>query len=200
MKPKFLSVFAALTFLLSACGSNAPAAPSNSNGQNPIAAPSSATETQPVIPTDTAVPPTLEPSPTLPVPTNTIEASPTLAPTEVPPTFTAVPASSSKTDCNHPLLSWTVPTSTLTVYDETKSGAQKIIVLVSVFTNKGECGWLKVFDNTFTGPVGMYSVTAFVEGKKNFTVSGNFQIQEGAWKVVIRNNTVIALGGCYPNC
>ncbi len=199
MKIKFFSAIAALALFLSACGSNTPAA--NSNGQSPTATQISATETQPIIPTDTAVPPTLEPSPTLPAPTNTPEVSPTLAPTEIPPTLTAIPAASGKTDCNHPLLSWTVPTSTLTVYDETKAGAKNIIVLVSVITAKGECGWLKIYGSTFTGPVGMYSATAFVEGKKkNFTVSGNFQIQEGAWKVVIRDTTIVALGGCYPNC
>ena len=200
MKTKYFSVLAALALLLSACGSNTPAANSNTSGTNPTATQISATETQPVIPTDTAVPPTLEPSSTLPAPTNTPEVSPTLAATEVPPTATAVPVSSGKTDCNHPLLSWTVPTSTLTVYDETKSGAKNIIILASVITAKGECGWLKIYGSTFTGPVGMYGVTALVEGKKNFTVSGSFQIQEGSWKVVVRDNTIVALGGCYPNC
>lgn len=201
MKIKFFSAIAALALFLSACGSNTPAANSNPSGSNPTATQVSATETQPVIPTDTTVPPTLEPSATLPAPTNTLEASPTLAATQAPPTLTAVPASSGKTDCNHPLLNWNVPTSTLTVYDETKAGAKNILVLVSVATAKGECGWLKIYGSTFTGPVGMYSATAFVEGKKkNFTVFGSFQIQEGAWKVVVRDNTIVALGGCYPNC
>jgi hypothetical protein len=39
-----------------------------------------------------------------------------------------------------------------------------------------------------------------VDGKTSFKVYGNFQIQEGSWNIVVRNNKIIALGNCYPSC
>jgi len=71
---------------------------------------------------------------------------------------------------------------------------------MSVATKLGECGWLHVYGDSFSGPVGAYSAGAFVDGKKNFKVFGTFQIAEGGYKVIVRNDVILAKYSCYPNC
>jgi hypothetical protein len=66
-----------------------------------------------------------------------------------------------------------------------------------VKSDRGECGYLY---NLSSGPVGQYTVIAYIDGVKDFTVSGGFRITEGAWKIVIRNDRIVALGVCYPDC
>jgi hypothetical protein len=39
-----------------------------------------------------------------------------------------------------------------------------------------------------------------VDGEKDFKVFGGFVIQEGNWKIVVRNDKITAQGGCYPTC
>ncbi|MGE5378268.1 MAG: hypothetical protein ACM3XO_24680 [Bacteroidota bacterium] len=56
-----------------------------------------------------------------------------------------------------------------------------------------ECGSLA---DLSSGPIGSYSARAFVDGKKDFKVYGDFQIKEGTWKIVVRNDKIIALGSC----
>ena len=66
-----------------------------------------------------------------------------------------------------------------------------------VMSDLGECGYL--YDLS-SGPVGQYSVAAYVDGPKDFKVFGGFRLTEATWDIVIRNNTIVALGSCYPNC
>jgi len=71
---------------------------------------------------------------------------------------------------------------------------------MSVRTDHGECGWLRIYGDTFTGPVGNYSASAFVDGAKHFKVFGAFRITDFGWKIVIKNDGITARGACYPNC
>jgi hypothetical protein len=66
-----------------------------------------------------------------------------------------------------------------------------------VMTELGECGFLP---SVTSGPAGQYSVAAFIDGEKDFKVFGGFRITEATWDIVIRNDTIVALGSCYPKC
>lgn len=165
--------------------------------------------TNEALPTNTPVPPTETASPTL-APTNTSLPAPTLDPilatatgiaTSVPTIVaTSVPqqqtSGSTAEACNKPLTSWKGPTANFTIKNETKPEGT-IVLSLYVVTPLGECGYLT---NVSSGPAGMYSAGAFVDGKKDFKVFGGFQIQEGNWKIVVRNDKIIAMGSCYPNC
>jgi len=72
-----------------------------------------------------------------------------------------------------------------------------VVVSLWVMTDLGECGFL--YDLS-TGPIGQYSAAAYIDGTKDFKVFGGFRISPGSWKLVIRNDSIVALGGCYPNC
>jgi hypothetical protein len=204
MKLKFLVHIMALALLISACG--APAAiptidPLSVQSTAVAAASTYISQTQAAIPTITAIPASETPTST-PLPTETLDAAlstPTiiLIPTDLP-TFTPQPAAGND-PCNKALLTWQGPTATFTIVNETKPQGN-IILLMSVVTKTGECGWLNIYSTTFSGPVGTYSAGAFVDGKKDFKVFGAFAIQEGGWKIVVRNDIITALGGCYPNC
>lgn len=150
-------------------------------------------ETQAALPTNT-LPPTETP---LPTDTNTPESSPTTTVTLTPELPTATATSSDP--CNQPLTSWNVPTASFTIVNETQPKGQ-ILLLMSARTSHGECGWLPIYGTSFSGPIGMYSAAAFVDGPKNFKLYASFQIQEGKWKIVVRNDRIVALGVCYPNC
>jgi hypothetical protein len=69
-----------------------------------------------------------------------------------------------------------------------------------VETALGECGYIPVYGNSASGPEGYYSAFAWVTGRRNFTVSGGFLLNGGSWSIVVRNETIVAKGGCYPNC
>jgi hypothetical protein len=71
---------------------------------------------------------------------------------------------------------------------------------LSVKTASGECGYIPVYSGSVSGPEGYYSAFAWVEGKKNFQVSGGFLLTGGSWTIIIRNEQIVAKGGCYPNC
>jgi hypothetical protein len=164
-------------------------------------------ETQAAIPTSTPVPPTATIRPTIPstltpIPQGTDGAAagtatllPTIAAsTSVPQQSSA--STSSAEDCNKALTSWKGPTANFTIANETDPEGE-IVLSLYVVTPQGECGYLA---DLSSGPVGSYSAGAFVNGKKNFKVFGGFQIQEGNWKIVVKNDKIIALGSCYPNC
>jgi len=159
-------------------------------------------QTQEAIPTATRVPPTETPSPTL-VPTLTAITSPTpgVSPTQ---TQTAAPQSSGSTpaNCNKALTSWEGPTAKLNLANETKP---KGVVTLSLYvvTELGECGYLsQQFETSgsLSGPVGQYSAGAFIDGPKNLRVFGGFRIVQGSWTIVVRNESIVAQGGCFPNC
>lgn len=161
-------------------------------------------QTQEAMPTSTSIPPTetasLTPPPTLtsiPSPTG----DPALSTATVLPTIvsTSAPQQSSGStadDCNKPLTAWQGPTANFSISNETKPQG-KIVLSLYVMTPLGECGYLT---DLSSGPVGSYSAGAFVDGEKNFKVFGGFQIQQGNWKIVVRNDKIIAQGSCYPNC
>ncbi len=192
MKSKLRAGIVVLSLFLHACGS-APAAPTvnaESIQASAVAAASTmVVETQAAAPTDTPIPPTESPSPT---------ALPTDTP---PPTETRVPATPSltKDPCDKPLTSWQGPSAQLSVSYEysPQSKDDKVVVSLWVMSDLGECGFLSSLS---TGPVGQYSAAAYVDGAKDFKVFGGFRITEANWKIVVRNDSIVALGSCYPNC
>mgnify|MGYP003401923507 FL=1 len=211
MKKVTLSYILLLAVIVSACGAPANTTPTldSVSVQNTAlaAAFTLIAGTQAALPTNTALPPTDAFTQT-PLPTDTLAPSPTLdalvtptvilLPTDLP-TFTPQPAATGSDPCNQPLLKWQGPSSNFAVVNETKPKGT-IILFMSVSTTMGECGWLNITGTNFSGPVGSYSAGAFVEGPKNFKVFGAFNINGGSWKIIVRNEGIVAKGGCYPNC
>ncbi len=213
MKISKISYGILLAVLVGACGS-APTAPAISpeDVENTVVvmASTAIAQTQAAVPTNTLPPPTEIPTETrapintpaptidlflptdtaLPTSTFTLPNAPTFA-----PQATATPTN----DCNHPLVSWQGPTATFKIVNETKPQG-KITLLMSVRAKTGECGWLNIVSDTFSGPAGSYRAGAFVDGTKDFKVFGAFEIQKGAWKVIVKNDRIVAHGDCYPNC
>lgn len=196
-----------LGLLLSACGSQptqTAISPEDIQSTAVAAAFTIVAETQAAVPTNTQVPPTETLPPTVP-PTDTPVPSPTLdellsTPTIEPSATSQNTVSTGDDDpCNQPLTSWQGPSASIALdYDYSpQSKDDSVVVWLWVMTDLGECGYL--YDLS-TGPVGQYSAGAFIDGKKDFKVFGGFRITEGSWKLVIRNDSIVALGGCYPNC
>lgn len=202
MKRQLWAGIAILSLLLNACGGTAPAQPTISpqdiQSTAVVAASTMIVGTEAAKPTNTAIPPTETPLPPTdtPIPSPTVESLPA-SPTVIP----SQPAMSGPTadPCNKPLTAWQGPSATLNiVYDyspQTKN--DKVVVSLWVMTDHGECGFLYDLSR---GPVGQYSAVAYVDSTKDFKVFGGFRITEAAWDIVIRNDKIIALGGCYPNC
>lgn len=195
-----------LSLLINACGAQSvePSISSDDIQSTSVAAAFTiVAETQAAIPTSTQVPPTETALPTA-LPTDTPAPSPTIDPLLVTPTSTSsstpqTPNSTGDDPCNKPLLSWQGPSTSIALsYDYSgRSKDDSVVVSLWVMTDLGECGFL--YDLS-TGPVGQYSAAAFIDGKKDFKVFGGFRLSEGSWKLVIRNDSIVALGGCYPNC
>ena len=147
-------------------------------------------QTQAAIPTATSIPPTETPLPTA-LPTDTPPPLPTSAiqgalPTGIPTFTQQSPNTSTNTDntqdiCNQPLTAWQGPTANFTISNMTKP-AGTIVLSMYVVTTLGQCAG------------------AFITGKQNFKAFGGFNITEGNWKIVVKNDSITALGGCYPNC
>jgi hypothetical protein len=168
-------------------------------------------ETQAALPTTTPVPPTETPSPV--PPTNTPPPLPTLGSTERATvtgvaTFTTVPQSAPTSSsnqgnnqdvCNQPLPAWQGPTAKFTIANQTKPQGT-IVLSMYVVTTMGQCGYLIITGDSFSGPIGQYTAGAFITGKQNFKAFGGFKITEGNWKIVVKNDSITASGGCYPNC
>jgi hypothetical protein len=208
MKRNLWIIVVLLTLVISSCGSSATPTVNPADIQSTAAAAAFTmiAQTQAAIPTNTPVPPTETAIPTslptetpLPLPTLDLSAA---SPTNIP-TFTPQASSSSSSSsgdaCNQPLTKWLGPTATMSVENETKPKGT-IVLSAYVVTDLGECGYLYITGSSFSGPVGQYSVGAFVNGKKNFKVFGGFRITEGGWNIVVRNDKIVALGGCYPHC
>ena len=152
-------------------------------------------QTEEAVPTATLVPPTETPTPTL---------TPITSPTsDVIPTATRSQSSgSTQDDCNKALTAWEGPTAKLNLANETKPKGTVTLSLY-VVTELGECGYLSQqfeANGSLSGPVGQYSAGAFVDGKKDFKVFGGFRITQGSWTIVVRNESIVAQGGCFPNC
>ena len=169
-------------------------------------------ETQQAAPTATSIPPTDLPSPTipptvtpLPLPTSGTPQGAVSAPTGLP-TFTAQsPQSNSgssgdtQDNCNQPLTSWQGPTANFNIANQTKPQGT-IVLSMYVVSDFGQCGYLIITGDSFSGPIGQYTAGAFITGKQNFKAFGGFRITEGNWKIVVKNDSITAGGGCYPNC
>lgn len=159
-------------------------------------------QTQEAVPTETELPPTETPAPTL-RPTLTPITSPTstgLA--TATPTVVSQSPGSTQDSCNKALTAWDGPTAKLNLANETKP---KGLVTLSLYvvTERGECGYLsQQFESngSLSGPIGQYSAAAFVDGQKNFRVFGGFRITQGSWTIVVKNESIVAQGGCFPNC
>jgi len=213
--------------LASACGSQATPTANPVDIQNTAqaAAFTMVAETQQSIPTPTRIPPTDFPTQTplpsvtpLPLPTSATQQAgatqigiptiglptgaaviPTL-PTFTPQSFQPTASSGNSQDiCNQPLTSWQGPTAKFTISNQTKPEGT-IVLSMYVVTDLNQCGYLVINGNSFTGPVGQYSAGAFITGKKNFKAFGSFRITEGNWAIVVRNDSILAKGGCAPNC
>ena len=204
MKKVILSYILLLALLISACGgAPAPAPTLDTVSVQDTALAAAFTliaGTQASLPTNTALPPT-EAFTQTPLPTDTFApVTPTviLLPTELP-TLTPQPVAAGAGSCNQQLSLWKGSTSNFVTVNETNPKG-KIQLFVSVTTKLGECGWLKITGTNFTGPAGTYGATALVNGTPNFRVSGTFFIQGGNWKIIVRNDRLVAQGGCYPNC
>jgi hypothetical protein len=224
MKRNVLITGVVLILLVSAC------APKATPTANPVdiqhtaeaAAFTMVAETQQAMPTATSLLPTDTPSPTAAVPTNTVpplpgfgtqQATPTILtqpgvalPTALP-TFTQQvqapqPASGSSNTqdiCNQPLPAWQGPTANFQIVNQTKPEGT-IILSMYVVSKFGQCGYLVISGDSFSGPIGDYSAGAFITGKQNMKAFGAFRITEGNWKIVVRNDSITAQGGCSPNC
>jgi hypothetical protein len=97
------------------------------------------------------------------------------------------------------LTTWQGPTANFTILNQTKPEGT-IILSMYVVTPFGQCGYLVVTGDSFSGPIGDYSAGAFITGKQNLKAFGGFRITEGSWKIVVRNDSITAQGGCSPNC
>jgi hypothetical protein len=165
-------------------------------------------ETEQAVPTASPVPPTDLPSPTplasvtpLPLPTaGTPALIPTGAPTFTQPVAQATSSSGDNQDiCNQPLPAWQGPTANFAIANQTKPEGT-IVLSMYVVTDLGQCGYLIITGDSFSGPIGQYSAGAFITGKENHKAFGSFRITEGNWKIVVRNDSIEAEGGCFPNC
>ena len=165
-------------------------------------------ETQAAIPTATSVPSTETTFPTA-LPTDTPPPLPTsgtqvILPTGIPTFTPQSPNTSTNTNnnqdiCNQPLTAWQGPTANFAIANQTKPEGT-IVLSMYVVTTLGQCGYLIITGDSFSGPIGQYSAGAFITGKQNFKAFGGFNITEGNWKIVVKNDSITALGGCYPNC
>ena len=177
-------------------------------------------ETQASVPSATPIPPTNTAAPTLPpsstpLPLPTSE-TPGSVPTGAPTTSTTLiatftqqvpqsqPTSSSgggggQANCNQPLTSWQGPTANFSIANQTNPEGT-IILSMYVVTDLNQCGYLIITGDSFSGPIGNYSAGAFITGKQNFKAFGSFRITEGNWSIVVKNDSIEARGGCYPNC
>lgn len=226
MKRNVLIVSVLFALLGSACGSQATptANPADIQATAQAAAFTMVAETQQAMPTPTVVPPTEIPSETplpsvTPIPLSTQGAgtqqagAPTQAglPTAAIaapaglPTFTPQsPASNASSGnsqdiCNQALTSWQGPTANFSIQNQTKPQGT-IVLSMYVVTEMNQCGYLNISGDSFTGPVGQYSAAAFITGKQNFKAFGSFRITQGSWSIVVRNDSILAKGGCSPNC
>jgi hypothetical protein len=202
MKRRLVALGLSLSLFLAACGAEQPPTLSSADvaGTAQAAAFTTVAKTQRAIPTNTPLPPTNTVTST-PLPTDTPTPSPTIDPLLPTATSTIDPRASatSQDDCNKILSSWTVPTIRILVKNETQPRGT-IILSLYVETAFGECGYIPAYGGTFSGPEGYYSAFALVDGTRDFQVSGGFLLTGGSWSIVVRNETIVAQGGCYPNC
>lgn len=225
MKRNVLIVGAIFMLLASACAPQAAptANPADVQETAQAAAFTMVAETQQALPTSTPVPPTAtvtSPPTSTPPPLPTLDTQGTpataagtqttpgtspLLPSALP-TLTAQPAPQSSGGttnnqdiCNQPLTSWQGPTANFSITNQTQPSGT-IILSMFVQTDFNQCGYLVITGDSFSGPIGNYSAGAFITGKQNLKAFGSFRITEGNWSIVVRNDSILAKGGCAPNC
>lgn len=202
MKRNALTLGLLSIFLISACAPQAAPTmdPMDVQHTAEAAAFTMVAQTQESVPTNTAIPPTETASPTPPPTLTSIPfatGDPALATATLLPTSAQQQSSgSTEDDCNKPLTAWDGPSANFSIFNETRPQGT-IVLSLHVTTPRGECGYLT---DLSSGPVGSYSAGAFVDGEKDFKVFGGFVIQEGNWKIVVRNDKIMAQGSCYPKC
>lgn len=204
MRKHFWAGIAVASLLVSACGNarqvEKSADPQAIQNTAMAAAFTIVAQTQAAFPTNTAIPPTDTLTPTS-APSDTPIPLPTLAEPTFAPSPTLQPAASNPTadPCLKPLSSWQGPSAGFNYIYEYKpqSNDDKVVISMWVMTDLGECGFLT---DVSTGPAGQYTAVALIDGAKSFRVSGSFRITAARWDIVIRNDTITALGSCYPNC
>jgi hypothetical protein len=207
MNRNILILGAVFLLLVSACAPEAVPTPNPVDIQNTAAAAAQTmvAETQAAMPTATSIPPTDPPSPTavstntpIPLPTSGtpgLVPTPTGLPTQ--PAAQAQPTSSSGSNegiCNQALTAWQGPTANFNIVNQT-SPPGTIILSMYVETEFGQCGYLIITGDSFSGPVGQYSAGAFITGKQNLKAFGGFRITEGNWKIIVKNDSIEASGG-----
>jgi hypothetical protein len=96
--------------------------------------------------------------------------------------------------CNQPLTSWQGPTANFNIVNQTQPSGT-IILSMYVESEFGQCGYLIITGDSFSGPVGQYSAGAFITGKQNLKAFGGFRITEGNWKIIVKNDSIEASGG-----
>lgn len=223
MKRNMLLIGAVFILLASACSPRATPTmnPADVQQTAQAAAFTMVAETQLAMPTAT-VPPTVTPTS---APTNTPPPLPTLntqgtqvatagvggllptalpsftsqAPLQPPPASSGSSSSTTEGNCNQPLTSWQGPTANFSIVNQTKPQGT-IVLSMFVQSDLNQCGYLIINGNSFSGPVGQYSAGAFITGKQNFKAFGSFRITEGNWSIIVRNDSILAKGGCSPNC
>lgn len=211
MKRNALIIGVVFSLLATACGTQATPTANPVDIQNTAeaAAFTMVAQTLESMPSATPLPPTETPVPTFaatntPLPTltpiglgtaATASGSTGLTPAANIPTFTPQASSGSGQDpCNQPLTEWEGPTANFTIVNETKPPGT-IVLSMYVVTEFGQCGYLAIFGDSFSGPIGQYNAGAFVTGKQNLKVFGAFRITPGNWKITIRNENIVARGG-----
>ena len=193
-------MFILLALLASSCGAPATSTSisyTDIENTSIAAAFTALAETHVALPTHTLAPPTEKPTQTL-IPSNTPEPSPTFD-LSLTPILTTQATVAGEDACNKLLAAWQVPTNKLIIRYEYRpqSRDDKVVLSLWVRTDLNECGFLSGLSS---GPVGNYSALAYIDGEKDFRVSGGFRLTEGSWEIIIRNDKIVAKGGCYPNC
>jgi hypothetical protein len=216
MNRNILLIGAVFMLLVSACAPQATptVAPVDIQHTAEAAALTMVAETQAAVPSSTPVPPTDTASPTVqpsstPLPLTTSGTPGTVTVLPGLATFTqqapqSQPTSNSgggntQDNCNQPLTAWQGPTASFSISNQTRPQGT-IVLSMYVATDLGQCGYLIITGDSFSGPIGNYSAGAFITGRQNFKAFGSFRITEGNWAIVVKNDSIEARGGCYPNC
>ena len=214
MNRNILLMGAVFMLLVSACAPQGTptVAPVDIQHTAEAAAQTMVAETQAAVPTATPVPPTDTASPTPPPSSTPLPLSTSGTPATVLPglpTFTQQAPQSQPTtnsggsntqdNCNQPLTAWQGPTANFSISNQTRPQGT-IVLSMYVVTDLGQCGYLIITGDSFSGPIGNYSAGAFITGRQNFKAFGSFRITEGNWAIVVKNDSIEARGGCYPNC
>ena len=206
MKRNALIIGVVFSLLATACGAQATptANPVDIQHTAEAAAFTMVAQTLESMPSATPLPPTETPVPTFavtntPLPTLTPDGLGTALPTAAGltpaaniPTFTPQSSSGSGQDpCNQPLTEWEGPTANFNIVNETRPQGT-IVLSMYVVTELGQCGYLVIYGDSFSGPIGQYSAGAFITGRQNLKAFGGFRITEGNWKIAIDNESITA--------